>query len=985
MRIRLWLLPLALALPLAAQSPSLTSLYAGLRWREIGPMRAGRTHALSGVPSQPNVFYIGAVNGGVWKTTDAGETWQSIFDHEPTGSIGAVAVAASDPNVVYAASGEGLPRPDLSTGDGIYKSTDAGRTWTHLAGLRNGQQIAKLIVDPRDPNRLFVAVLGHPYAANDERGVFRSTDGGATFQRVLFVDENTGANDVDFDPSNSKVLYAALWAERQGPWENGAWVGTTGGMFKSTDGGDHWTRMAGGLPTGEVKVNSIAVAPSDPQRVYAPVQVRGAAGTGLYRSDDGGATWRNATRDPRIRGDEQIVAVDPRNENVVYDATRVAFKSTDGGVTWTGWRGAPGGDDYQNIWINPNHGSLIALASDQGAIVTVNGGATWSQWYNQATAQMYHVTIDNAYPWRACGGQQDSGSACVSNRGPDGQITFNDWHPVGIQEYGYAAPDPLDPDVVYGVGQSDVTKYDRRTGQIAEVTPMPIRSDPDFRTIRTMPLVFSPADPHTLYFGANRLYRTSDAGHSWSVISPDLSRATWAVPASVGVFTPQAQPTRRGVIYALAPSPLDANLIWAGTDDGLIWITHDGGAHWQNVTPPELKPWWKVSILDAGHFDPNTAYAAINTLRLDDMTPHLFRTHDGGRTWSEIDRGLPAGAASDAIREDPKQKGLLYAGTETQVWVSFNDGDSWHSLRQNMPAVSVRDLQVKDDDLVAGTHGRGFEVLDDVTPLRQIAAGTAAASAAAILFKPETATRVRWDMNPPTPWPPEMANGVNPPDGAIFNYYLKSDAAGPVTLEIADSSGKLVRRFSSDDPVPAPDRYPTWPLYWNRPPQTLATAAGGHRFIWNLHYAPAAGVVTDLDDSEAVAHLTPRVPTAPWVLPGDYTVKLTVAGQTYTQPLRIRMDPRVKTSPADLQAQLQVSMGLYQDENAITAGGVGPSAGGRGLGRGGPARLTLATIRAEMNSLLHQIQSADVAPTLAQVEAAQRLHAQMLGLQQPQR
>jgi photosystem II stability/assembly factor-like uncharacterized protein len=587
------------------------TLFSEMRWRTIGPFRAGRTVAATGVASQPNVFYIGPVNGGVWKTTDFGRTWRPIFDDQPTGSIGAITVAPSDPNIVYVGSGEGLHRPDLSTGDGIYRSTDAGATWTHL-GLRGGQQIPRIAVDPRDLNRLFVAVLGHPYGPNAERGIFRSLDGGGSFQKVLYKDENTGGCDVAIDPSNPDVVYAGMWEAREGPWENAAWTGG-GGLFKSTDGGSTWHALTTGLPSDLSQVH-IAIAPSDPKRIY----IFAATGrpVGIYRSDDGGANWTETTKDPRPStriggGDLPVPAVDPRNPDVIYSASIVTWKSTDAGKTWTGIRGAPGGDDYQNIWINPNNPDILLNVSDQGAIITVNGGETWSSWYNQPTAQMYHVAADNAFPYRLCSGQQESGSACVSNRGDDGQITFREWHPAGLEEYGYAAPDPLDPDIVYG---GKLTRYNRRTGQVENVSPKPLRG-PDFRVLRTQPVQFSPVDPHILYFAANTLWKTTDGGQTWKEISPDLSRKTWEIPASVGKFrdTEAAKPVQRGVIYAIAPSPKDVQRIWAGTDDGLIHVTTDGGLHWKNVTPPQLVPWAKVSILDAGHFDTATAYAARTT------------------------------------------------------------------------------------------------------------------------------------------------------------------------------------------------------------------------------------------------------------------------------------------------------------------------------------------------------------------------------------
>ena len=728
-------LALGVILPAQAQ-PVDTKLLGEMQWRNVGPFRGGRTRAVSGVPSQPNVFYVGAVNGGVWKTNDYGRTWQPIFDQEPTGSIGAIEVAPSDPNVIYVGSGEGLHRPDLSVGDGIYKSTDGGATWTHL-GLRDGQQISQMAVDPHDPNRLLVAVAGHPYGPNPERGIYRSTDGGQTFQKSLYKDDNIGAGDVKIDPSDPNVVYATLWEAREGPWENSEWNGTSGGIFKSTDGGQTWNQLTGGLPK-DIVQSYVVIARSNPQRLFAVVATPDKVE--LYRSQDAGATWSTVTTDSRPKGrigggDLPVPMIDPKNPDVVYMTSTVTWKSTDGGVTWSGFRGAPGGDDYQNIWINPNDSRIIAIASDQGAIISVNGGQTWSSWYNQPTAQLYHVSADNAFPYRLCAGQQESGSVCISSRGNDGEITFRDWHPVAAEEYGYVTADPLDPDIVFG---GKLTRYNRRTTQWQNILPVPLGS-PDFRVIRTEPVIFSPIDPHLLYFAANTLWTTRDGGHSWQQISPDLTRKTWEVPATVGIFWSEAsaQPKQRGVIYALAPSPLDINRIWAGTDDGLIWLTTDGGANWTNITPPQLSAWQKVSVLEASHSDPQTAYAAINTLRLDDLRPHIYRTRDGGKTWTEITSGIPDNENVNAVREDPKRKGLLFAGTERAVYVSFDDGDHWQSLRLNMPATSVRDLTIKNDDLAVATHGRGFWVLDDITPLRQLDDKIVASNA--FLFAPETA------------------------------------------------------------------------------------------------------------------------------------------------------------------------------------------------------------------------------------------------------
>src|SRR5438094_881710 len=661
----------AIAVLICAFAARAEDTFRELRWRSVGPYRGGRTKAAAGVPGKPGLFYVGAVNGGVWRTDDYGRTWTPIFDGQPTGSIGAIAVAPSNPDVIYVGSGECLQRPDLSTGDGVYKSTDGGKTWRHL-GLRDAQQIPQIAVDPRDPDRLFVAVLGHPYGPNEERGVFRSVDGGATFQKVLYRDPDTGAADVLLDPSDPGTVFAALWESREGPWENGHFEGPGSGLYKSTDGGSTWRRLAQGLPDfehGGLGRIGIGIAPSSPRRLFVTVAAK--TGGGLFRSDDAGENWSRVTDDERVaeRADDFAeVKVHPRNPDVVFTASVVVWKSTDGGKTFTALRGAPGGDDYHRIWIDPVNPDVMLLAGDQGAIVTVNGGSTWSSWYNQPTAQMFHVTADSAFPYRLCGGQQESGSACVSSRGSDGEITFREWHPAGFEEYGYGAPDPLDPDIV------------------------------------------------------------------------------------------------------------------------------DGGKSWRDVTPPDLRPWAKVSILEAGHYDARTAYAAINTLRLDDLRPHIYRTHDGGKSWQPIVNGLPDGGIVNVVREDPARKGLLYCGTEQAVYVSFDDGDRWEPLRLNMPATSIRDLIVKDKDLAVATHGRGFWILDDISPLRQFP--TFAAGRAALL-RPAPALRVRFDTNTDTPVPPDEPAGKNPPDGAIFDYWLAQPASGPVILEILDESGRAVRRWSS--------------------------------------------------------------------------------------------------------------------------------------------------------------------------------------------
>ena len=1043
-------------LVLATTARAQNDVYADMHWRTIGPTRAGRARAVAGVPSQPNVAYIGFDNGGVWRSTDYGSTWHPLFDQQSTGSIGAIAVAPSDPNIIYVGSGAGIIRPDLATGNGIYKSTDGGKTWVNL-GLHDTQMIAKIAVDPRDPNRLFVAALGHPYGPNEERGVFRSTDGGRTFQRVLYKDAYTSANDVKLDPSDPNTVYAALWQQQQSFIEGGSFGGANGGIFKSIDGGTTWQQLTEGLPT--VLQANLAIAPSDPKTLYATVAGAapgvpaapvgfGGGVIGFYKSSDAGAHWTLVNgagvtgREPDMRplgriggGDLPELAVDSRNPNVVYTCSTVFWRTEDGGVTWSAVRGAPGGDDYQQLWINPNDPNILILVSDQGGVISANRGASWSNWYTQPTAAMYHVSTDNTFVYRVCGGQQDSGSACVASRSMDGEITFHDWHPVNIQEYGIAAPDPHDADMVYGSQRQGVSLYNRHTGQTTQVGPDLSEKLPNGgganRNVRTMPIAWSPVNPTVLYYVSNVVWKSTDHAHSWARISPDLTRQTWAVPASAGTYASGVTPAPLGSITALSLSPRKINILWTGTDDGVIQTTSDGGRTWTNVTPPAIKPWTRIFNVEAGHFDDRTAYAAANTMRVDDMNPHLWRTHDGGRTWTEINTGIAPGAVTNSIREDPRKPGLLYASTDTQVWVSFDDGDHWESLRLNMPAISVRDLQVKDDsaclcaDLIAGTHGRGFWILDDVTPLRQAAEARAAKSA--YLFKPAPAVRVRFATNDPTPWPPELPAGENPPPGGIIDYYLPNDATGEVKLEILENGGKPIRSYSSNAavlrPHPALDSaaynrvcqatptapFCALPLYWPGPPMLISTARGMHRVWWDLHLDPitAGDTVPNSDDDAlgAVPHRTYTTPNSPWAPPGNYTVRLTVNGRQYTQPLTLRLDPRVNTSAAALTQLATLSRDLYDRARATHVAylqarqlastnlssalraqldSIAPPparGGGRrgGFGRRGGAGGATPTLNGVSDALLAAamaMQSADVAPTAVDIAAADRARTQ---------
>jgi photosystem II stability/assembly factor-like uncharacterized protein len=866
-----------------------------MRWRSIGPFRGGRALAVTGVRGQAEVFYFGSVGGGVWRTNDAGRTWNPIFDAQAIASIGAMAVAPSNPQVIYVGTGEADMRSDIAYGNGMYKSTDGGNTWAHI-GLEDSRQIGRILVDPEDPDKVFVAALGHAYGPNAERGVFRSSDGGKKWQRVLFRDENTGAIDLAFEPGNPRTIYTALWQTRRPPWNTyPPSSGPGSGVYRSKDGGEHWEHLREhGLPSEGLGRIGIAMAPSDARRIYLIVDAKEG---GLYRSDDAGESWQRVSEDKRIWGRGWYfceASVDPKNPDIVYVPNTGLYRSHDGGKNFAVIKGAPGGDDYHELWIDPEQPQRMILGSDQGAVVTRNGGDTWSSWYNQPTGQFYHVVADNRFPYWVYGAQQDSGAATTPSRSNYRALNFHDWRPMYTgDENGYIAPDPLNAEIVYG---GFVSRQDLRDERVLQ-TPPTLAYAGYFRQTWTLPLVFSPVDPQVLYFGSQVLFRTADGGNSWQIISPDLTREESGVPANLDAPTAADAPKgkRRGVIYTIGPSPVRAGEIWAGTDDGLVQLTEDEGQTWKDVTPSELTAWSKVTHIEASHSDAGTAYAAVDRHRLDDLRPYLYRTRDFGKTWQAESRGIPDGSFLNCIREDPERKGLLYACTEKGVFVSFDEGENWQPLQLNLPTTSVRDLVVHGDDLVIATHGRSFWVLDDVTPVRQLSAQIAASEA--WLFRPQPAYRVRPGSDQGTPVPLDEPLAKNPPDGAVLDYYLKEKPTRRVQLEILDAQGDLVRRFASDDePRKTDPKEIAVAMDWVHDEEVLQVAAGMHRFVWDLHYPLAKSVRRAFEG-----------PSGPLALPGNYTVKLTVNGKSTSQPLTIKMDPRVSTSPPALVGEFEAA------------------------------------------------------------------------------
>jgi photosystem II stability/assembly factor-like uncharacterized protein len=900
-------------MPLLAQAPAGSaaidsSLYQGLHWRGIGPYRGGRSVAVVGVPGEPYTFYFGASAGGVWKTVDAGQTWTPLTDKEKFASIGAIAVAPSNPNVIYVGTGESGLRGDMTWGNGVYRSLDGGKTWASL-GLQDSRQIGAIIIDPDNPDIVLVAAIGHAFGPNTTRGIFRTTDGGKTWTKTLYKDENSGAIDVTFDPHNSQIVYASLWQMRRQPW-NMSSGGPGSGLYRSMDGGVTWTQLKGnGIPTGILGRIDVSVSGADSNRVYAMIEAKDG---GLFRSDDAGNHWTRVNTDGRLTQRAWYfskITADPKNANTLYAVNTGLLRSTDGGKSFQLLPARHG--DHHQLWLDPDDPTRMIDASDGGASISLDNGKTWSTQNNQPTASFYHVSADNQFPYNIYGAQQDNSSIGIASYNDEGAITIKDWYDVGGGECGFIVADPRDPNIIYSNSENEIGRFDKKSQQLRVISVWPVdasghaASDLKYRFNWTSPLIMSPHNPDTLYVGMNQLFRTTDDGTTWTAISPDLTRNDKSKQGpSGGPITHDITSVEYyDTIFAIAESPLKKGELWVGSDDGLIHLTTNDGGKWVDVTPHDMPQWSTISMIEPSHFDSGTAYVAVDRHKLDDIAPYVFKTTDSGKTWTRIDPGLPFGSVVHAVREDPAKRGLLYAGTETGVFVSFDDGAHWQPLQMNLPTAPIHDLVVKGDDLVVATHGRSFWILDNLTPLRQI--NPQSAQQAVIFYTPETAWRLYYpdavDAHPPV--------GANPPSGALIDYYLAQAPKGEITLDILDSNGKEVRHVSSTKSTHE-QQPPEWPDQV-QPMAKLRVARGMNRFVWDLRYDDPAEI------QNPMAFYAGNQPRGPIAMPGKYTLKLNINGKTYTQSLNLKLDPRTRGTEAGLAQKFALAMEVYQDQDAL--------------------------------------------------------------------
>ena len=1004
----------SLALAASASAAAIPErAYQDLRWRLLGPFRGGWATCAAGVPGDPATFYFGAADGGIWKTSDAGVTWRPLFDSAGAGSIGAIAIAPSDSKTIWVGTGQVHQRWDIAAGDGVYRSRDGGLTFEHV-GLGATRHVGRIWVDPRNADTALVAALGHVFGPNEERGVFRTEDGGKTWTKVLYRDPDTGAVSLAADPAAPDVVYASLWQVRRHPWLDYFQPPTGAGssVHRSSDGGRTWRPVgASGLPKGPLGRIELMVAPgTGSKRVFAAID--GGAAPGLYRSDDGGAAWVLVNPDASLASSYTSgLTPDPRDPEIVWAMGRSIKRSADGGRTFSIFKGAPGGDDYHFLWIDPREPQRMITGADQGAVVTLNGGASWSSWYNQPTGQFYRLAADDRFPYWVYSGQQDSGTVRVKSRSDYGQLTFREWQPVGGDERDADIPDPKDPDIVYGAGLgSRVSRWDARTGQVQNVSPWPVSAygarpgRVRYRYGWITPLAVSKRPPHAIYHGAQVLFRSLDAGRSWQTVSPDLTGPIPGAPGCDGdVPISRATACGFGVIFAIAPSPAADGLVWVGTDNGRVQRTDDGGKTWQDKTPAGLADWSKVNMIDASPTEHGTAYVAVDRHRLDDFRPMAYRTHDGGATWTEIGHGLPEGGWVGVVRQDPKAPGRLYAGTSRGVFVSFDDGERWQSLRLNLPTTGINDLLVHGDDLIAATQGRALWVLDGIEPLRHLDGESLGAGS--VFLPPAPAVRLRSNQNKDTPLPPEEPRAANPPVGAVFDYVLKDaspdDVPRPVTLEIATAEGQVVRRFASDDTPRRAAAEVYFADLWLGAPARLPARPGHNRFTWDLRLPAPRALAPEYSIAAVPGVPTQALPQGAFVLPGRYEARLISGGKTLSQSFEVTLDPRVKTAAEDLRSLLDLQGALSAElarsadlDEAMAATEQRLKAAGEGeKGKAGAAKReaalaeigtlrregseTPAALNGDLATLAADLESADAPPTEPQrlllAESRQRI------------